>query len=208
MPPLFPLPSRPLRRGVIALLLVAGVLAALLAACGGDDAPDGAVHLLTIDDEINPVVADFIDRAIDRAEDHRATLVVIQLDTPGGLVSATDDIVQRIESARVPVAVFVSPLGARAASAGAFITLAAHVAAMAPSTQIGAAHPIAGGGEDIEGELGEKVTNDAAADIRAIAQLRGPQRRLGRARRARVHLRHRHRGARPQRDRSHRHRPR
>ena len=175
MPPLFPLPlpSRPLRRGVIALLLVAGVLAALLAACGGDDAPDGAVHLLTIDDEINPVVADFIDRAIDRAEDHRATLVVIQLDTPGGLVSATDDIVQRIESARVPVAVFVSPLGARAASAGAFITLAAHVAAMAPSTQIGAAHPIAGGGEDIEGELGEKVTNDAAADIRAIAQLRG-----------------------------------
>lgn len=175
MPALFPfrLSSRPLRRGAITLLLLAGALGALPAACGGDDAPDGAVHFLTVDNEINPVVADFIDRAIDRAEDHRAALVVMQLDTPGGLGSAMDDIVQRIEAARLPVVVFVSPLGARAASAGVFITLAAHVAAMAPSTQIGAAHPVGGGGEDIEGELGEKVTNDAAADIRAIAQLRG-----------------------------------
>ena len=174
MPARFPFlrPSRHHRRGAIALLLLAGALGALPAACGSEDAPDGAVHVITVADEINPVVADFIDRAIDRAEEQRAALVVIQLDTPGGLGSAMDQIVQRIEAARVPVVVYVSPQGARAASAGTFITLAAHIAAMAPSTQIGAAHPVGGSGEDIKGTLGEKVTNDAAAKIRAIAQLR------------------------------------
>ena len=163
-------PARHVRRGFSGLLLLLGLVAF---ACGGDDAPDGAVHVITIDGDINPVTADFLDRALDRAGDTRATVAVIQLDTPGGLISATDDIVQRIEASTVPVAVFVSPLGARAASAGTFITMAGHIAAMAPSTQIGAATPIGGGGEDIEGALGDKITNDAAADIRAIAELRG-----------------------------------
>ena len=164
-----PLRSRRRRLTLVTLSAIAGLL---LLACGGGAAAD-AVHISTLDNDIGPVTANFIDRALDRAEDNDATVWILQLDTPGGLVTATDDIVQRIESADVPVVVFVGPLGARAASAGTFITMSAHIAAMAPSTQIGAAHPVAGGGDDIEGDIGKKVTNDAAADIRAIAQLRG-----------------------------------
>lgn len=159
------------RRGSL-LLGLAGAIGLLFAACGSST-PSGAVHVSELDNDIGPVTANFVDRALDRAEDTQATVWILQLDTPGGLLSATDDIVQRIEAATVPVVVYVSPLGARAASAGTFITLAAHIAAMAPSTQIGAASPVGGGGEEIEGTLGKKVTNDAAADIRAIAQLRG-----------------------------------
>ena len=99
--------------------------------------------------------------------------MVIRLDTPGGLDSAMRDIIQRIEAAKVPVIVYVSPSGARAASAGTFITMAANIAAMAPNTAIGAAHPVGAGGEEIKGPLGDKVTNDAVAYIRGIAKLRG-----------------------------------
>ena len=159
------------RRLAIAALLLTGLVA--LACGGGGGAPAGAIHVSTVDGDINPVTADFIDRALDRAEEDNATLWVLLLDTPGGLVSATDDIVQRFEAADVPIAVYVSPLGARAASAGTFITMAGHIASMAPSTQIGAATPIGGGGEDLDGDLGAKVENDAAADIRGIAELRG-----------------------------------
>ena len=149
-------------------LLVAG---ALLASCGSD-APRGAVHVSKLADDIGPVSANFIDRAISKAEDEGAALWILQLDTPGGLLSSTDQIVQRLLAAEVPTAVFVSPAGARAASAGTFITMAAHIAAMAPNTQIGAAHPVAGG-ENLEGDIRDKVTNDAAADIRGIAAVRG-----------------------------------
>jgi membrane-bound serine protease (ClpP class) len=95
------------------------------------------------------------------------------LDTPGGLDSAMRDIIQAILNSPVPVAVYVSPSGARAASAGVFITMAAHVAAMAPGTNIGAAHPVDVGGGDITGTMETKVTNDAVAYIQAIAQERG-----------------------------------
>ena len=152
------------------VLLLGGLIAL---ACRSDEAPAGAVHISTVDGNITPVTADFIDRALDRAEESKATLWVLLLDTPGGLVTATDDIVQRFGAADIPIAVYVSPLGAQAASAGTFITLAAHIAAMAPSTQIGAATPVGGGGEEIEGDLGAKVKNDTAADIRGIAELRG-----------------------------------
>ena len=151
------------------LIAIAGLL---LLACGGGSAEPGAVHVSELDNDIGPVTADFVDRALDRAEENDAAVWILELDTPGGQVTATDDIVQRIEEARVPVVVFVSPAGARAASAGTFITMSGHVAVMAPSTQIGAATPVGGGGEDIEGSLGEKVTNDAVADIRGIAHLR------------------------------------
>ena len=158
------------RRLAAAVLLLSGLIAL---ACSSDDAPAGAVHISTVDGSITPVTADFIDRALDRAEESEATLWLLLLDTPGGLVVATDDIVQRFEAAEVPVAVYVSPLGAQAASAGTFITMAAHIAVMAPSTQIGAATPVGSGGEEIEGDLGAKVKNDTAADIRGIAELRG-----------------------------------
>ena len=143
----------------------------MLSGCGSDN-PPGAIHVSELAQDIGPVSANFIERALDRAEDQDAALWVLVLDTPGGLISSTDDIVQRILAAEIPVVVFVAPAGARAASAGTFITLAGHIAAMAPNTQIGAAHPIAGGGEDIDGDLREKVTNDAAADIRGIARHR------------------------------------
>lgn len=144
----------------------------LLLACGGGDVEPGAVHVSELDNDIGPVTADFVDRALDRAEDNDAAVWILELDTPGGQISATDDITQRIIDAKVPVVIFVSPAGARAASAGTFITMSGHIAVMAPSTQIGAASPVGGGGEDIEGTLGEKITNDAVADIQGIARLR------------------------------------
>ena len=159
---------RRIRIALALLVLCAGIL---LAFCGSD-APRGAIHVSKLADDIGPVSANFIDRAVGKAEDEGAVLWVLQLDTPGGLLGSTDKIVQRLLAAEVPTAVFVSPAGARAASAGTFITMAAHIAAMAPNTQIGAAHPVAGG-ENLEGDLRDKVTNDAAADIRGIAAVRG-----------------------------------
>ena len=162
---------RPLRLLAV-LLLALGLGSALLSGCGSDN-PPGAVHVSSMAQEIGPVSANFVDRALDRAERQDAAAWILMMDTPGGLISSTDDIVQRILAAKIPVIIFVSPAGARAASAGTFITMAGHVAAMAPNTQIGAAHPISGGGEDIDGDLRDKVTNDAAADIRGIAKHRG-----------------------------------
>lgn len=162
---------RPLR-ALALILLGLGLGSAFLTGCGSDN-PPGALHVSSMAQEIGPVSANFVDRALDRAERQDAAAWILMMDTPGGLISSTDDIVQRILAAEIPVIVFVSPAGARAASAGTFITLAGHVAAMAPNTQIGAAHPISGSGGDIDGDLREKVTNDAAADIRGIAKHRG-----------------------------------
>jgi membrane-bound serine protease (ClpP class) len=149
------------------------LLGALAAACGGDTKDPDQVHVLTWDGIVNPVMERYVDRGIDTAERSNARAVVLRLDTPGGLDSAMRDIVQRIEASRVPVIVFVAPSGSRAASAGTFITMAGHVAAMAPNTTIGAATPINATGDDIEGALGRKVLNDSVAYIRGIAELRG-----------------------------------
>jgi membrane-bound serine protease (ClpP class) len=111
--------------------------------------------------------------AIDRAKAEGAEALIILLDTPGGLERSMRSIVQKMLNADVPVVVYVSPTGARAASAGAFITLAAHVAAMAPATNIGAAHPVAVGGGQIDKEVSKKIENDAAAFARTIATERG-----------------------------------
>ena len=115
----------------------------------------------------------YVDRALDDAEATNAKAAVIELDTPGGYSSSMREIVQRIESADVPVIVYVWPIGARAASAGTFITMSAHIAVMAPNTSIGAASAINSDGSDIGGTLGRKVENDAVAFIRGIAELRG-----------------------------------
>ncbi len=107
------------------------------------EAPQDKLIILTVDDQIiNPIIADYLIQGIERAEKEQAQAVIIQLDTPGGLMSSTHSIVRKILNARVPVIVHIAPKGARGGSAGVFITLASHVAAMAPSTHIGAAHPV------------------------------------------------------------------
>ena len=133
------------------------------------------VMLLEVRGVIDPIIARYIQRGIATGSQNQVELIVIQLDTPGGLDTAMRDIVQAILNADTPVAVFVAPRGARAASAGVFIAAAGHIAAMAPGTNIGAAHPVQLGGEQGEppAALQDKVTNDAATYIQAIAQQRG-----------------------------------
>ena len=148
-------------------------LALLAVACTAVSEP-GAVHVLTMDAEINGVLQRYIDRGIDRAERDEATVVVILIDTPGGAIDAMREIVGRITTAEVPVVTYVSPAAAQAASAGTFIAMAGHIAAMAPETTIGAATPVLATGEEIDGALGRKVTNDTVAFARAVAERRGP----------------------------------
>jgi membrane-bound serine protease (ClpP class) len=143
---------------------------ALLVPSPAQAANDGIV-VLHVEGVINPVVAGYVERGIGLAEERGATVCIIQMDTPGGLDSSMRDIVQAIMEADVPVAVYI-PTGSRAASAGAFITLSAHVAAMAPGTEIGAAHPVAIGGS-MDETMEEKVVNDAVAYIRSIAEATG-----------------------------------
>jgi membrane-bound serine protease (ClpP class) len=130
------------------------------------------ITVINAEGVVNPVMSEFILKNIEIAEEQNAEVLVIKLDTPGGLDTSMRSIVKGIISSEVPIAVYVSPSGARAASAGVFITLAAHVAAMAPGTNIGAAHPVGVGGK-IDKTMAEKVVNDAAAYIRSLAEKRG-----------------------------------
>jgi len=132
-------------------------------------AQERQVNIIKINDAITPAIADFISRAIEKSSESRAQCLIIQLDTPGGLDLSMRDIVKEILNADVPVVVYVSPSGARAASAGVFITLAADIAAMAPGTNIGAAHPVAVGGGRMDRKMTEKVVNDAVAYIQSVA---------------------------------------
>ncbi|MCX7988223.1 MAG: nodulation protein NfeD [Thermodesulfovibrio sp.] len=131
------------------------------------------ILVLTVDGVINPPHSEYVIKGIKKAHEIKAEVIIIKLDTPGGLDTSMREMVKEILNSHVPVVVYVSPKGARAASAGAFITLAAHVAAMAPGTNIGAAHPVAMGGEKMDKTMAEKVTNDAVAYIKSIAQQRG-----------------------------------
>jgi len=162
---------------IIRILLLLGLLVVASISIGTEaQATSSRIDVLYVDGTINPALANYIERGISQAEEENAIACIIQLDTPGGLDTAMRDIVKDITSAKVPVVVYVSPSGARAASAGVFITIAAHVAAMAPMTNIGAAHPVAIGTEgeaQMSEEMEEKVVNDAAAYIRSIAQAHG-----------------------------------
>ena len=151
------------------IVLIAGVGARALPVQGQ------APHAVVIDLEtiIHPIADRYLGRAVDRAVESGATVAVVALDTPGGLLSSTRNMVTTIFQSPIPVIVYVSPAGSRAASAGTFITAAAHIAAMAPGTNIGAASPILGDGSDINETLKDKVVEDTAAEIRAIAQRRG-----------------------------------
>jgi membrane-bound serine protease (ClpP class) len=133
---------------------------------------DTAITVHQVEGIINPVVVEYITDSIRRAEEAKAVAVIFQLDTPGGLVDSTREIVKALLNTNVPTVVYVAPSGARAASAGTFITMAAHIAAMAPGTNIGAAHPVSGEGKDIEGDMRQKAENDLAAFARSIAEKR------------------------------------
>ena len=134
--------------------------------------PGKSIPVVTVASSINPGVAEFVLRQIAKAEKEKAPALVIQLDTPGGLDTSMRTIVQGLLNAQIPVVVFVSPSGARAASAGVMIVLAADVAAMAPGTNIGAASPVNIGGKDIEKTMARKVENDMVAYVRSIAAQR------------------------------------
>ena len=131
------------------------------------------IDVHTVEGIISPVVVEYMLEGLERAHTENATVVVFQLDTPGGLVESTRLIVKALLNAEVPVVIYVAPSGARAASAGTFITMAGHIAAMAPGTNIGAAHPVSGEGKDIEGDMRKKAENDLAAFARSIADKRG-----------------------------------
>jgi membrane-bound serine protease (ClpP class) len=133
----------------------------------------GTVVVLPATGVVDNVLAGYIAEGIAAADRRGASAVVIRLNTPGGSLDATQKIVSSILEAPLPTIVWVAPSGARAASAGTFITMAGHVALMASGTNIGAASPVSGSGEDIEGTLGQKVLNDAIANIRSIAEARG-----------------------------------
>jgi membrane-bound serine protease (ClpP class) len=162
---------RLLRGLLVAFVAFVAVLAALLvtspAGAQGEQPRVLAVHL---DNDINPVTQEYVENAVERAEDEDFAAVVLLLDTPGGLSSSMRGIVKRFLAATVPVVVYVSPPGSSADSAGAVITMAADVAAMAPQTNIGSSTPISLGGEDINRDLRRKVINDAAAYVGELAR--------------------------------------
>lgn len=147
-------------------------VAAILALAGSAAASTGTVLVASYEGAIGPAAAEWIGDAIRRANAEQREALVLQLDTPGGLLESTRFIVRDIDGSSVPVIVYVAPSGARAASAGTFITLAAHVAAMGPGTRIGAAHPVELGKQS-DPEMRAKMANDAAAFIRGIAESRG-----------------------------------
>jgi membrane-bound serine protease (ClpP class) len=136
-------------------------------------AAKGDIYIVKVADAISPGTAEFINSSIEKAEKEEAACIIIELDTPGGLAESMRLIIQDILGSQVPVVVYVSPSGARAASAGVMITMAADIAAMAPGTNIGAAHPVGAGGKDISGKMSEKVTNDMVAHAQSVAEERG-----------------------------------
>lgn len=148
------------------LMIVFGLLAL------GGIAQASQVMIVRVEDAISPVSARYMVQAIERAQREGAECLVIELDTPGGLDQSMRQVIKAIMASQVPVVVYVGPAGSRAASAGAFITLSAHLAAMAPGTSIGAAHPVAVGTGQMDSTMSGKMTNDAAAYIRSIAEKR------------------------------------
>ena len=155
------------------IVIAGAVLASLALAVAGPARAAQPVAVIDIDGAITPVTARLLSAAVERAQAERAQALVVQLNTPGGLERSMRTMAQTILNAEIPVIVYVAPTGARAASAGVFITMAAHVAAMAPATNIGAAHPVAASGGEMGKEMSKKVANDAAAFARSLAAERG-----------------------------------
>ena len=164
------------RTGLLRLVILSIAFALLLLGLAGQvlaQVPSGGAVALEIDGAINPVKERYLERALQQAHDSGASLLIIRLDTPGGLLDSTRKMVEMQLASDVPTVVYVAPSGAQAGSAGTFLAAASNVAVMAPGTNIGAATPVSSTGEDIGETLANKVTNDAAALIRSLAQERG-----------------------------------
>jgi membrane-bound serine protease (ClpP class) len=163
------------RAGSLAFVLLTLILSLLLpldGAAADEDAPN-TLMIIGLDGPINPGTAIYVKRGIEEAKAEHAALIILRLDTPGGLGSSMRTIIKAILNSPVPVVVYVGPRGAGAASAGVMITVAGHVAAMARGTNIGAAHPVTAGGKDIEKTMSKKVVNDMASYGRGIAEDKG-----------------------------------
>ncbi len=164
------------RRLLGVLFVVAGLAALLLNTVPARaQAEEGDVIVLTASGPVTPALKSYLERGLKEARATGAQLVILRLDTPGGSVEVMGEIVKVLDNADVPVTVYVWPSGGRAASAGTFIVLAAHFAAMAPRTTIGAASPVAGEGQEIPETLSRKITNDLVASIKSHAARRGPK---------------------------------
>jgi membrane-bound serine protease (ClpP class) len=139
---------------------------------GDSFAETNEIYIVNVSGSINPAVADFLKKSIKQASQDMVSCIIIELDTPGGLAESMRKIIIAIYASKVPVVIYVSPSGARAASAGVMITIAGDIAAMAPGTNIGAAHPVGAGGKEIGGPMSEKVINDMVAHAKSIAEKR------------------------------------
>jgi membrane-bound serine protease (ClpP class) len=153
-------------RSVFPLLLAVFVLVSLQARAS-------EVHVVSFEGPIGPAAAGFVERAVERAEDASASCLVIEMDTPGGLDSSMREIIREILGSRVPIVIYVYPSGARCASAGVFISMAADAVGMAPGTSIGAAHPVTIGGGEVDEDTMDKIVNDSASYIKSLASQRG-----------------------------------
>jgi len=157
------------------IIIVFLVLISIFALSPGNIFADSQplIYHLQLNGIINPITSQYVINGIENAEKENAECLILQLDTPGGLDTSMRDIVKKMLNTPIPIVVYVSPPGSRAASAGVFITLASNIAAMAPGTNIGAAHPVVMGEEKIDEEMNAKMTNDAAAYLKSIAEKRG-----------------------------------
>jgi membrane-bound serine protease (ClpP class) len=155
-----------LKKIILPLLIVSALFTTVFA-------QGNVIYLLRVDGIINPASADYIVKGINKAEKEGASCLVIEMDTPGGLMESMRAIVKRMLNASLPVIVYIAPSGSRAGSAGVFITMAANIAAMAPGTNIGAAHPVQMGEKETNKEMEAKILNDTVAYIRTIAKQRG-----------------------------------
>ncbi len=162
-----------LRLALFISMLVFGSVMSGLLLVGAQDPATATVFLLDIDGTVNPALADYLIEGINKAEKAGASAVVIRMDTPGGMVTSVKTIIKTMENSKLPIIVYVAPSGSSAASAGAIITVAADVAAMAPGTNIGAAHPVGGGGQQIDSVMSDKIINDLTAYIRGIVLNKG-----------------------------------
>ncbi len=162
-----------IRWGALSILGGLWLVILLIGALPFSQAADKHIKVIRIEESINPGTAAFLARGTNEAVEDEAVLLVVQLDTPGGLVSSMRTMVKTIMNAPIPVVTFVSPSGAQAASAGVFVAMAADIAAMAPGTNIGAAHPVVAGGKEMDKTMDEKVVNDLVAFIKSIATRRG-----------------------------------